>query len=199
VGTVHPQKVLTNAKARPGDALILTKPLGLGIITTAAKQGEDRLEAISEAIGVMKTLNRTASEVMVAAGAHALTDVTGFGLLGHLRNITAASQVGANVWLSQVPVLPAAREYVLAGIAPGGTHANWRFLNSWVDYATSLTKEEQLVLCDAQTSGGLLAALSQSDADQVLASLREAGLTQAAMVGVVTADASGRIAVSSRA
>ena len=146
----------------------------------------------------MKTLNRTASEVMVSAGAHALTDVTGFGLLGHLRNMTTASHVSANIWLSQVPVLPAAWEYVRAGIAPGGTHANWRFLNSWVDYATSLTKEEQLVLCDAQTSGGLLAAVSQSDADQVLASLHRTGLTQAAMVGVVTADTSGRITVSSR-
>ena len=198
VGTVHPQKVLTNAKARPGDALILTKPLGLGIITTAAKQGEDRLDAISEAIEVMKTLNRTASEVMVSAGAHALTDVTGFGLLGHLRNMTTASRVGANVWLSHVPVLPAAWEYVRAGIAPGGTHANWRFLNGWVDYAPSLTKEEQLVLCDAQTSGGLRAAIQPSDADQVLASLRGVGLMQAAMVGVVTADTSGRIAVSSR-
>jgi selenide,water dikinase len=198
VGTVHPQKVLTNAKARPGDALILTKPLGLGIITTAAKQGEDRLDAIPKAIEIMKTLNRTASEVMVSAGAHALTDVTGFGLLGHLRNMTTASQVGAKVWLSHVPVLPAAWEYVRAGIAPGGTHANWRFLNSWVDYASNVTKEEQLVLCDAQTSGGLLAAIQPGDADQVLASLHEAGLVQAAKVGVVTADNSGHIAVSSR-
>ncbi len=179
--------------------MILTKPLGLGIITTAAKQGEDRLEAISEAIEVMKTLNRTASEVMVSAGAHALTDVTGFGLLGHLRNMTTASQVGTNVWLSRCPCCQRRGSMCAgAGIAPGGTHANWRFLNSWVDYATSLTKEEQLVLCDAQTSGGLLAAVSQSDADQVLASLRGVGLMQAAMVGVVTADTSGRITVSSR-
>jgi selenide,water dikinase len=198
VGTVHPQKVLTNAKAQAGDVLILSKPLGLGIITTAAKQGEDRLEAIPQAIEVMKTLNRTASEAMVSAGAHALTDVTGFGLLGHLRNMTAASHVGASIWLNQIPVLPAAWEYVRDGIAPGGTHANWRFLNSWVDYSPGVTKEEQLILCDAQTSGGLLAAIPPSDADHVLASLHGAHLTQAAIVGVVTDDNSGRISVSSQ-
>ena len=196
VGTVHPKQVLTNAKAEAGDALILTKPLGLGIITTAAKQGEDHLDAIPQAIEVMKTLNRTASEVLVSGGAHALTDVTGFGLLGHLRNMTTASRVGANIWLAQVPVLPAAWEYVRAGIAPGGTHANLRFLNSWVDYAADVTKEEQLVLCDAQTSGGLLAAVPNNDAERVLASLHASGLPQAAIVGVVTADTSGRIQVS---
>src|SRR5262245_29006539 len=114
VGKVDPDRVLSNDKAQPGDLLILTKPLGLGIITTAAKNGEDKLGAIGTAIDVMKTLNRVAGEEVSRAGAHALTDVTGYGLLGHLRNIVAASNVGARIFLDQVPVLSAAREYVQA-------------------------------------------------------------------------------------
>jgi selenide, water dikinase len=195
VGTVHPEKILTNAGAKPGDALVLTKPLGLGIITTASKQGEDRLGAIERAIEVMTTLNRIACEAIVAAGAHALTDITGFGLLGHLRNMTSASNVTAKIWLERVPVIPAAWEYVRAGIAPGGTHANWRFLNDWVSYEAGLTKEEQLVLCDAQTSGGLLAAVADEKAEALVASLRSAGLADASVVGVIEAGGSGRITV----
>src|SRR5262245_40626820 len=148
VGTVHPRKVLTNAGAKPGDVLVLTKPIGLGVITTAAKNGEDRLGAIAEAIGVMTTLNRAAAEVLDQVKVHALTDITGFGLLGHLRNITSASAVTAHIWADAVPVMAAATEYVQSGIAPGGTHANWRFLADWVTYAPDVPKEKQLLLCD---------------------------------------------------
>jgi selenide,water dikinase len=197
VGKVAPDRALANDKARPGDVLILTKPLGLGIITTAAKNGEDKLGAIDAAIGVMKTLNRAAGEVIAAAdGVHALTDVTGFGLLGHLRNVAAASKVGAQVFFHQVPVLAAAREYVQAGIAPGGTHANHRFLANWVRYDGDITKEEQLLLCDAQTSGGLLAAVAPGHAEQLLNTLRARGITEAARIGQIEAGDSGRIAVS---
>ena len=156
VGTVHPNKVLSNAGAKPGDALVLTKPIGLGIITTAAKNGEDKLAAIAEAIKVMATLNRASAEVLAGFEVHALTDITGFGLLGHLRNVTAASGVTARVFAGAVPVLPAAREYVKAGIAPGGTHANWKFLGEWVTFDAALSKEEQLLLCDAQTFGRII-------------------------------------------
>lgn len=196
VGTIHPQRILTNAGAKPGDWLILTKPLGLGIITTAAKLGEDKLGAIREAITVMSTLNRQAAEVITAHGAHAMTDVTGFGLLGHLRNMTAASQVSAQVWLEQVPVLSAAWEYVRAGITPGGTHANWRFLNDWVRYEENLAKEDQLLLADAQTSGGLLAAVSGESAAELLTALHQAGVTAAAVVGCIEAGEPGQIRVS---
>src|SRR5690349_2058873 len=122
IGKVAPSSVLSNDKAKPGDVLILTKPLGLGVITTAAKNGEDKLGAIADALRVMTTLNRVASEEFARIGAHALTDVTGFGLLGHLRNVVTASNVGARIFFDQVPVLPAAVEYVRAGISPGGTH-----------------------------------------------------------------------------
>lgn len=199
VGTIHPQKVLTNAGAKPGDALILTKPLGLGIITTASKQGTDTHGAIREAIKVMTTLNRAAAEVITELGAHAVTDVTGFGLLGHLRNMTAASQVTADVWLESVPVIPAAWEYVRAGIAPGGTHANWRFLADWVSYAEDISKEDQLVLADAQTSGGLLIAVPHERAVGMREALVRAGVKEAAIVGRLTTGEPGRINVSRRA
>jgi selenide,water dikinase len=196
VGKVAPDRVLSNSNAQAGDVLILTKPLGLGIITTAAKNGEDGLGAIDAAIGIMKTLNRVAGDEISRGGANALTDVTGFGLLGHLRNVVTASKVGANVFVDRVPVLPAAREYVEGGIAPGGTHANHRFLADWVSYADEVTKVEQLLLCDAQTSGGLLAAVPSERANSLLSSLHSHGVTDAAAIGRIESANPGRIAVS---
>jgi selenide,water dikinase len=197
VGTIHPERVLANDKAQPGDVLILTKPIGLGIITTAAKNSQDTLGAIGEAITIMTTLNRVACEEIARRGAHALTDVTGFGLLGHLRNIVAASHVGARVYVDQVPVIPAAREYVHASIAPGGTHANRRFLANWVTYADDVTPEEQLLLCDAQTSGGLLAAVAADQADELLAALQTRGVP-AVVIGGIEATPAARITVTRR-
>lgn len=195
VGKISPDKVLSNNHAEPGDVLILTKPLGLGIITTAAKNNEDKLDAIEEAIRVMTTLNRDAAEEIVRFNTHALTDVTGFGLLGHLRNVVAASKVSARVFLDDVPVLSAAREYVNAGVSPGGTHANHRFLADWVTYAPDLTKEEQLILCDAQTSGGLLAAVAPDQADALVSSLRGRGIKEAAAIGRIESTVPSRIFV----
>jgi selenide, water dikinase len=196
VGRVDPRTVITNAGARAGDALILTKPLGLGIITTAAKQDKDDSGAIAEAIAVMSQLNRDASRVFAQAGAHALTDVTGFGLLGHLRNLAAASGVSAVVGYDRVPILAPARDYVRQGIAPGGTHANRHFLSKWVSYDPDITDLDQLLLCDAQTSGGLLAALSGDQADEVIDELRSLGATSYAVIGTVVAGEPGRIQVS---
>jgi len=181
-----------------GDVLILTKPIGLGIITTAAKNNEDRLGAISEAIEVMTTLNAAAAEVLLRFDVRALTDVTGFGLLGHLRNVTAASKVYARVHADTVPTLSAAREYVAQGIAPGGTHANRKFLADWVTYDDSLSKEQQLLLCDAQTSGGLLACVASHQADAVLHDLRRAGVRWAAAIGSIEPGEPGKIFVSGR-
>ena len=195
VGTVHPDRVLSNAGAKVGDVLVLTKPIGLGVISTAAKNNEDKLGAIADAIRVMKTLNRGACEVLTRFEVHALTDVTGFGLLGHLRNMTSASGVTAEVSFESVPVIPAAREYVQAGIAPGGTHANWRFLNDWVSYAADVAKEEQLLMCDAQTSGGLLAAVPAAVAGEVVAALVAAGTLASAIVGRIVAAGEGKIRV----
>jgi len=195
VGTVHPDRVRSNAGARPGDVLILTKPLGLGIITTAAKSDRDARGAIGEAIRVMMTLNRTAADVLAGFPIHALTDVTGFGLLGHLRNVTAASGVTAEVWADEVPVLPAAREYVAAGIAPSGTRANMTFLADWVTYDADVSPETRLLLCDAQTSGGLLAAVPADVADDVVRALTAAETLAAAVVGRIDGPGAGRIRV----
>ncbi len=195
-GTVAPSKLLANSGAQPGDLLLLTKPLGLGIITTAAKNGEDRLNAIPKAIEVMATLNRVAAEVISSAGAHAHTDVTGFGLLGHLRNMVVASNVCARVFVEALPVLPEAWQYVRAGIAPGGTHANLRYLADFVQYDDDVDQESRLVLCDAQTSGGLLAALPPRNAQAALEQLHARGLSSAAIIGRIEAAPQGRMLVS---
>jgi selenide,water dikinase len=195
IGKVAPDRVFSNDKAQPGDVLILTKPLGLGIITTAAKNGEDKLNAIEGAIRVMTTLNRVAGEEFVRSGVHALTDVTGFGLLGHLRNVVAASKVGAHIFFDRVPVLPAAVEYVRAGISPGGTHANHKFLADWVSYDNDVTKEEQLILCDAQTSGGLLAAVAPDRAEALVSALRGRGVSEAVAIGRIESAKPGHITV----
>ena len=182
-GTIHPDRVVTNAGGKPGDLLVLTKPLGVGIITTAAKQDRDPLGAIREAIALMTTLNRGACRAMLEVEVHAATDVTGFGLLGHLRNVVAASGCAAEIDLAAVPALEAARRYLAEGIAPGGTHASWRFLEDWVDYEEGVRKEEQLLLCDAQTSGGLLIAVPAADAPALLAALSRERTPCAAVVG----------------
>ena len=199
-GMVHPDRVVSNAGGRPGDRLVLTKPLGTGIVTTAAKNDEDSRGAIAEAITVMGTLNRAAAEAMTAvgvgeAGVHAATDVTGFGLLGHLRNVVAASKCGAVVERARVPALEAAVAYVGEGIAPGGTHANWRFLAESVDWGEGIAKPDQLLLCDAQTSGGLLIAVAADRAEALLDALGERGVPWAAEIGELKAEHAGRIAV----
>jgi selenium donor protein len=196
VGKIHPAKVLTNAGARPGDVLVLTKPIGLGVITTAAKNNVDGLGVIQQAIQVMSTLNKTAANVLAKFDVHALTDVTGFGLLGHLRNVTSASNVHARLWADAVPIISAAREYVKKGMAPGGTHANWRFLREWVGFDGGISKEEQLLLCDAQTSGGLLACIRREEADGLVRALQNAGVEMAAVVGQIEEGPPGKISVS---
>ena len=143
----------------------------------------------------MTTLNRDAARVFAASGAHALTDITGFGLLGHLRNLAAASGVSALIWSDLVPIIPAARDYVERGIAPGGTHANRRFLSKWVHYDPDLSEADQLLLCDAQTSGGLLAAVPGRRAPEVVRELRSHGSRAATIVGSIEPGEKGRIIV----
>lgn len=197
-GVVHPKRVIANAGARPGDALVLTKPIGVGIISTAAKQDVDTRGAIGKAIELMSTLNCAAGEAMQEVGVHAATDVTGFGLLGHLRNMTKASQCAATIWLEAVPVLDAAWTYVNAGVAPGGTHANWRFLQEHARYDDGVGKEAQLLLCDAQTSGGMLIAVEPDRVESLRAALRAKGAPCAEIVGRVNEGVSGSVRVTAR-
>jgi selenide,water dikinase len=169
------------------------EPHPIGIVTTAAKQGKDTRGAIGDVVNLMTVLNRAACEAMISARAHAATDVTGFGLLGHLRNMTVASGVEATIELSRVPILDAARTYVAEGIAPGGTHANLRYLRDHVTF--DVAAEGQLLLCDAQTSGGLLIALPASAADALIADLKARGTPCAERIGRIDEGRPGHIRV----
>jgi selenide,water dikinase len=196
-GLCHPARVVSNAGARAGDRLVLSKPLGLGILTTAAKQDRDQEGAIGEAIAIMSRLNDRACAAMLEVGVHAATDVTGFGLCGHLRNLLAASGVRARLWLDRVPVLPAARRYAAAGIVPGGTRANWRFLGEWVDWG-GISETDQLLLSDAQTSGGLLMAVPAERVEALVAALRARGALATAVIGALesaTPDTCGKMQI----
>lgn len=193
-GEVHPERVVSNAGGRPGDVLVLTKPIGVGIIATAAKRDLDRLGAIGKAIRSMTTLNRGAAEAMQAVGVHAATDVTGFGLLGHLRNLAAASKCSARIDASEVPVFDAARTYANEDIVPGGTHSNHAFLRDWVDWG-ELPKPEQLLLADAQTSGGLLIAVAPEKAEALQGALAEQGCLAQSVVGELIGGEPGQMRV----
>jgi len=154
-GEVHPDRVITHAGARPGDALYLTKPLCSGLVATAVKRGLCPPDVEAAAVAVMAHLNRQAGEAMVAAGASAATDVTGYGLIGHLRNL----RVGAELRLSAVPVLDGVRDLAADDLFPGGTRRNHAAVREEVDWG-GLPEADQLLLCDAQTSGGLLVAIA---------------------------------------
>ncbi len=194
-GLIHPQKILTNSAARPGDVLILTKPLGLGILTTALKRGLVDAETTAEAIATMATLNRVAAESLAGFPVHACTDITGFGLLGHLKEMVAASGVDAEIVADDVPVLPRARDFVTAGVVPGGTVNNMQFVSEVVDWQPDIPKTLRTILCDAQTSGGLLIAIAQESAGALLARLAKNGVEHASQVGIITSAGEGRIRV----
>jgi selenide,water dikinase len=199
LGTVHPSRVLRNVGARPGDAVILTKPLGIGVLTTAIKRGLASDETIARAVEVMSALNRSASEAMIAArGVQAATDVTGFGLLGHLSEMLGDGSVGARVWTDAVPVLPETWEFVRQDVVPGGTRRNLAAVEPLVDWSERLHIAQRLVLAlllaDAQTSGGLLIAVAPEAADALLTDLKATGVPAARRIGEFT-DRPGRIEV----
>lgn len=193
-GIVHPDRVIRNVGAQPGDQLVLTKPLGIGIITTGIKQGKTSPEAAEEAVRIMERLNRDASEAMVEVGVHAATDVTGFGLLGHLYEMTSASAVRATVWFTRVPVLQDARVLANRGAIAGGTARNYEFLASKVDFG-ALDTGERLILADAQTSGGLLMAVPGERLETLRTALHRRGV-DAAHVGEITSEGEGQIVAS---
>ena len=195
-GLIHPDRVMTNAAARVGDDLILTKPLGMGIISTAVKNEKAAADTVRRAIEVMATLNRDAAEAMESIGAHACTDITGFGLLGHLREMTAGSGVGARVRFSAVPVLPEIWDLIAQGQVPGGTKRNHRYLNETqaVDWG-GMAEAHQMILSDAQTSGGLLIAVAKEKSDRLLEELQRRGTPAAARIGELVEDPTGRIVV----
>ena len=182
-GTVMPGEQVGNDTARASDLLVLTKPLGTGIITTAGKQGVVDKAVLERAIEVMSTLSRDASEAMTEVGVNACTDVTGFGLLGHLKSMAEASGVTARVNASAVPLIDGTRELVDSGVAPGGTHRNLSSVNAAAAWNASISDEMKLVLCDAQTSGGLLMSVPPDKLSELTAALNRRGVMEAAVIG----------------
>ncbi len=193
IGLVEPGKQVSNAGAKPGDVLILSKPIGTGIITTAGKQGVVDPDVMAGAVQTMAALNRPAAQAMQRVGVNSATDITGFGLLGHLKSMVKGSGVAAEINLAAVPVLPGVRDLLENGIAPGGTHRNVSSVNDVVSWDDGLTDEDRLLLCDAQTSGGLLISVPADRAGQLVDALREEGAPCAAVVGRITDGPAGSI------
>jgi selenide,water dikinase len=198
-GTIHPQRVLANRGARPGDALLFTKALGTGVISTAIKRGKAEPAWIDAAVRSMTTLNKAAAEVITGANnpfaVHALTDVTGFGLIGHAREMALASAVSLRVRASAVPLLAGALECVNAGYIPGGLKANREFAECLVGYDDGIPDDLRTMLFDPQTAGGLLISVAPEDAADLERALAAAGVP-AARIGEVLPEAKPMIQVS---
>ena len=185
VGLVEPGAQVTNAGARPGDILILTKPIGTGIITTGCKQGKTDPVVLQAAVDTMATLNKAASEVMTMVGVNACTDITGYGLMGHLRSMVRGSNVSARIRFGQVPILPGAWDLLQEGVVPGGTHRNLQAVSDTVHWDQGTTEEMKLLMCDAQTSGGLMISVAPDNLDLLMTGLEDAGVAGAIIGDIV--------------
>ena len=195
IGEVHPQRIVTLARAQVGDALVLTKPIGTGVLATALKRDLASAADLAPAVASMTTLNAGASRAMLATGVHAATDVTGFGLLGHLHNMLAASGVAAALDANAVPILAGARALADRGAIPGGTKRNRDALASHVTFGDGVPEVVRLLLFDAQTSGGLLIALPYDRSDALLDALRRERTPAAVRIGRIVPGPAGAIAV----
>jgi selenide,water dikinase len=194
-GVVHPNKILTNAKATAGDKLVLTKPLGTGIISTALKARMASEEAIRKSVESMVALNRTASEWMKKFGAHACTDITGFGFIGHALEMATASRVGMVVQSKAVPVLPEAMEYAKSGLIPGGAYSNRDFFSCRVEVHSGVLALLVDLFYDPQTSGGLLISLPSGEAKELVATLKKEKNIDSCIVGEVVKEPPGKIQI----
>ena len=194
IGEVHPDRMVTNSGAQVGDVLVLTKPLGSGVIATAIKRGEVDENVIADAVQVMTTLNRSAAEAMLSAEVQAATDVTGFGLLGHLRGMMSASGTSATLETARIPFLAGARELTEAGHVPGGTRRNLEDLAGDLDFADSVDEVTRILLADAQTSGGLLMCVAPDRLTALLTDL-EGHTPSASVIGEVVQGQPGTIRI----
>ena len=194
-GIIHPAKVVLNSGARTGDKLLLTKPLGTGIINTALKGGVADEEAVSKAIRCMVALNSKASELMLEVGVNACTDVTGFGLLGHACEMVEGADVGMVIYSGLVPFFPEAKELAEMGMVPGGLHRNREFRMNMVDIGEEVPDYLVDIFFDPQTSGGLLISVPSDKGEELLQNLHRHGINEAAIIGEVLAEPQGRIIV----
>jgi selenide,water dikinase len=195
IGEVHPDRMLTNAGACVGDVLVLTKPLGTGILATALKRDALLEGGMADAVRSMTTLNEGAARAALRVGVSAATDVTGFGLLGHLGTMLEASKVGAEISFDALPVLPHARNLAARGVVPGGTERNLAAADR-VEWASDLSAADRYLCVDAQTSGGLLLAVPPENEAALLAALREEQTPAVAVIGRVVAGIPGRVRVT---
>jgi len=194
-GVIHPSRVLTNIGAEAGDVLILTKPLGTGIINTAIKAGMAKEESIEMVTRCMARLNKDASEVMQEIGARACTDITGFGLIGHAFEMIQGTGRGIVIYASRVPLFPEAVNFAKMGLVPGGTYRNREFRMHQVDIDPAVSPYLSDILFDPQTSGGLLIAATTEKAGKMIKRLKERGIEEAALIGEVVDDPKERIIV----
>jgi len=194
-GVIHPNKILSNAKAVPGDQLILTKPLGTGMIATALKGGMASEEAVRKMVASMVALNRKASEWMKTFEAHACTDITGFGFLGHALEMASASRVGMMIQSKSIPIFPEAMDYARLGLIPGGAYSNRQFFSCRVEVDPDVPNLLIDLLYDPQTSGGLLISLPAEKATRLMETLKKEENIDSSLVGEVVKDPSGKIQI----
>ncbi len=192
-GVIHPAKVLTKKRLQPGDRLILTKPLGTGIVNTAIKAGMASAALTDKVTRLMAALNRTAADVMSNFDVGACTDVTGFGLLGHLAEMVSGSGVSARIISEQVPLISEALEFADMGLIPAGAYKNREFRESMIEFAETVPRSRQDVLVDPQTSGGLLISVKARQAEALLSALRDADIGDAAGIGEILNDPAEKI------
>jgi len=195
LGSVEPERVLSQTAARPGDRLVLTKPIGFGIAAQAIKQQRLNAAQLAQAVGIMSTLNRGACNAALAVGVRAATDVTGFGLLGHLRHLVLGSGCAARLFAAAVPLLGFVPPLIEEGLVPGGTRKNLSYVSPTTHFAEGVRPEERLLLADAQTSGGLLLSVAPDREAALLEALEREGTPVRAVVGEVIEGEAGRIEV----
>jgi len=194
-GVVHPDRMITKEGAEIGDKLILTKPLGTGLVSTALKGGLAGEEAVGRIASSMVTLNRRASELMLEAGVHACTDITGYGLLGHACGMIEDGQLGMELHVGAIPLFPEAKEFAGMGLAPGGTQRNKEFRIGMIELAYEMGDEIWSILFDPQTSGGLLISVPGKEAEALLKNLHLSGIEDAAIIGAVIGKPKGKIII----
>jgi selenide, water dikinase len=191
LGSIHPKKILDNTKAKPGDALVLTKPIGTGVISTGIKAGRCSAETAEAFTRSMATLNRRAGEIMLEVGVSTATDITGFGLIGHLNEVLSASKAGARLHAQAVPVFEEARTMALMGMVPAGTRANQKSYDPFVEWAGDVAATERVLMNDAQTSGGLLIFVPRDKKDRLVEALGKENIPAVHIGEVLEAAPSG--------
>lgn len=194
-GFIHPDRILEKKNLKAGDRLILTKPLGTGLINTAIKGGLAADSVIESVARLMATLNKDAAEIMLNYPVHACTDITGFGLLGHIAEMVVDSGFGIGIRADALPIIPEALEYAGMGLVPAGTFKNREFREQMVEFSSSVDRLVQDVMFDPQTSGGLLICVEPQSADDMLDKLKRKGMETAAVIGEVLPESSEKIVV----